>query len=121
MADSYPSFIYDQFRPGIENDAQGKVWREYREKLEGIMHAVVLQAGASIEKQFGDIEDERTKGDSTIMRLYRTEPPITAEEACLLGSAVVTAWEAVASTEEIPEFCDTVFPLQDQPNSNPSS
>lgn len=119
---AHPSFIYDQYRPGIETEAQAEIWRDNRETLERIMHGSAKQIGASIIKiGLGGAEDDRTRGDATILHLDRAEPPMTAEEARKFGDGIVAAWTAVVLVGRVPEFCDTVFTLQAESDSTPSS
>lgn len=119
---SHPSFIYDQYRPGIETSTQAEMWSASREVLEKIIHGSARQIGALILKAgLGGAEDSRTRGEATIMRLYRVEPPMTADEARIFGNSVVAAWTAAASERQVPEYCDTIFTLQAETEIAPSS
>ena len=87
---AYPSFVYDQHRPGVSSKANAKIWRDNREKLEGLIHGSTLEVGAAILKLgLGGAATENTTGDATVLQLSRQEPPMTADGARLFGNMVV--------------------------------
>jgi hypothetical protein len=108
----YPSFFYDQYRPGIETDTDGQVWNQSRDKLERIIHGSAKNIGATLFKtNFEGEKPDQATGDVMLMSLARQEPPMTAEEAVQFGVLTVIAWDAIREVEELPDFCDTIFPI----------
>lgn len=111
----FPSFVYDQFRLGMETPAEADIWRTNRDRLEKLMHGTAKEIGASIMKRgLGGAETEETGGNATILELGREQPPMTTEEALEAGKKIVLGWQAIISVDKVPDYCDMVFQLPEK-------